>query len=245
VVDRDEERRALEAAVAAVPGPDLAESLQGVVERLPLATSVEAASLRVREREADHLHLLAAVGMPFRDVRRLALDDFSIPQARTVLAVGADHSFAQALGLVWLQGEWLVSADDTAGLLIVGSRTARRPDEDDLRVLGETCTQLAERLREADRSPRALRKAALALVRRLIVQTPASQNGLLRDLRPRERTVLELYADGFTAEEIAGLLVISPHTVRTHLKLAFRRLGVHSREEATEVVRRDQLLTLL
>jgi DNA-binding CsgD family transcriptional regulator len=41
------------------------------------------------------------------------------------------------------------------------------------------------------------------------------------------------------------LLVISPHTVRTHLKLAYRRLGVHSREEATELVRRDQLLTLL
>jgi DNA-binding CsgD family transcriptional regulator len=245
VVERDDERRALEAAVGSVPGPTLSESLQEVLERLPLAISVEAASLRVRDDETDHLHLLAAVGMPFRDVRRLALDDFTIPQARTLLAVGPEHSFAQALGLVWLRGEWLVSDGETTGLLIVGSRTARRPDEDDLVFLERLCAQLADRLRQTERSPRAVRKAALGLVRRIIFETPASQNGLLRDLRPRERTVLELYADGFTAEEIADLLVISPHTVRTHLKLAFRRLGVHSREEATEIVRRDQLLTLL
>jgi DNA-binding CsgD family transcriptional regulator len=245
MVDRDEERRQLEAALAAVPEPNLSESLQAVLDRLPLATSVETASLRVRDDEVDRLHLLAAVGLPFRDVRRLALDTFTIPQARSLLAVGAEHSFAQALGLVWLRGQWLSTGDDTVGLLIVGSRTARRPDEDDLRFLKHVCEQLAERLRETERSPRALHRAALVLVRRLTLETPASQNGLLHDLRPRERTVIELYADGFKADEIADLLVISPHTVRTHLKLAFRRLGVHSREEATEIVRRDQLLTLL
>jgi DNA-binding CsgD family transcriptional regulator len=245
VVDREAERLALQEAVASLSGEDLAGSLQAVVERLPLATSVEAASLRVREQAGDRLHLLAAVGMPFRDVRRLALDDFTIPQARSVLAVGSKHSFAQALGLVWLQGEWLVSSDETMGLLIVGTRTARRPDEDDLRFLRGACEDLAGQLAAIDRSPRALRLAALAVVRRLIHDTPELQDGLLHDLRPRERTVLELYSDGLSADEIAGLLVISPHTVRTHLKLAFRRLGVHSREEATQVVRRDQLLTVL
>jgi DNA-binding CsgD family transcriptional regulator len=245
VFDREAERLALQEAVASLSGEDLAGSLQAVVERLPLATSVEAASLRVREQAGDRLHLLAAVGMPFRDVRRLALDDFTIPQARSVLAVGAKHSFAQALGLVWLQGEWLVSSDETMGLLIVGTRTARRPDEDDLRFLRGACEDLAGQLGAIDRSPRALRLAALAVVRRLIHDTPELQDGLLHDLRPRERTVLELYSDGLSADEIAGLLVISPHTVRTHLKLAFLRLGVHSREEATQVVRRDQLLTVL
>jgi ribose transport system substrate-binding protein len=43
----------------------------------------------------------------------------------------------------------------------------------------------------------------------------------------------------------AEVLVISPLTVRTHVKLAFKRLDIHSREEAVEIVRRDQLLTLL
>jgi DNA-binding CsgD family transcriptional regulator len=39
--------------------------------------------------------------------------------------------------------------------------------------------------------------------------------------------------------------VISPHTVRTHIKLAFRRLGIHSRAEAAELVRANQLTALL
>jgi DNA-binding CsgD family transcriptional regulator len=243
--DREAERRALERAVAAVPGEDLAASLGEVVDRLPLAVSVEAVSLRVRELDGERLYLLAAVGMPFRDVRRLALEHFPIPQARSVLAVGPEHSFAHALGLVWLHGQWLVADDEPLGLLIVSTRTARRPDESDLRVLQDASRRLAERLQQTDRSPRALHAASLALVRRLVQWTPASEDGLLHNLRPRERAVLELYADGLSAGEIAQLLVISPHTVRTHLKLAFRRLGVHSRDEVTEIVRRDQLLTLL
>lgn len=242
---REAERRALEQAVAAVPGEDTAASLQNVVERLPLAVSVEAASIRVRERRSERLHLLAAVGLPFRDVRRLALDEFSIPRARSILAFGATHSSAQALGLTWLRGEWLTAGREPIGLLFVSSRTARRPDESDLRVLKETRDALAVRLAQAGRSRRDLQAAALGLVRRLVLETPTSEDGLLRDLRPRERTVLELYTEGMAVAEIAELLVISPHTVRTHLKLAFKRLGVHSREEAAAVVRRDQVLALL
>jgi DNA-binding NarL/FixJ family response regulator len=129
--------------------------------------------------------------------------------------------------------------------VLVGSRTARRPDGDELARIAATAARLAERLASVDRSPKALRTASLSLVRRLVLETRPSDDGLLHELRPRERTVLELYADGLSAGEIAELLVISPHTVRTHLKLAFRRLGVHSREEATDFVRRDQLMTLL
>ncbi|MDQ3865829.1 MAG: helix-turn-helix transcriptional regulator, partial [Actinomycetota bacterium] len=59
--------------------------------------------------------------------------------------------------------------------------------------------------------------------------------------RARERQILELYADGLSTRDIAELLVISPHTVRTHVKLALRRLGVHEREEAAAMVRADQV----
>ena len=65
--------------------------------------------------------------------------------------------------------------------------------------------------------------------------------GPVAALRPRERIVLGLYAEGLGANEIARLLVLSPHTVRTHVKNAFRRLGVHSREEATELVREHEV----
>jgi DNA-binding CsgD family transcriptional regulator len=37
------------------------------------------------------------------------------------------------------------------------------------------------------------------------------------------------------------VLIISPHTVRTHVKNAFRRLGVHSRAEAADLVHTDEV----
>jgi DNA-binding CsgD family transcriptional regulator len=245
VTDRASQRLVLEQAVETVSGQDLATSLESVVAPLPLAVSVEAATIRVRAAESDQLYLLAAEGIPFRDVRRLGLEQLTIPQARTLVAMGASHRKAIALGLVWLHGQWLTLDEEPLGLVFVGCRTARRPSAEELSYLAQTGARLTERLRGLDRSASVLRPASLALVRRLVLESPVGQDGPLRDLRPRERAILELYADDLSAAEIAELLVISPHTVRTHLKLAFRRLGVHSREEATRLVRRDQLATLL
>jgi DNA-binding CsgD family transcriptional regulator len=245
VADRTTERLALQQAVEAVPGADLAASLDDVAAAFPIAASVEAVTIRVRGAETDRLHLLAAAGIPSRDVRRLSLEQLTIAHARTLLAVGAEHSLARRVGLVWLHGRWLADEGDPLGLLLVGTRTRRRPEDDDLEQIAGTAARLAERLALADRSPAALHTASLSLVRNLVLETPPSLNGRLAELRPREQTILELYADGLSAGEIAELLVISPHTVRTHLKLAFKRLDIHSREEATQIVRRDQLLTLL
>jgi DNA-binding CsgD family transcriptional regulator len=245
VPGRESDRIALDQAVEAVPEPNLTASLREVAARLPLAASVESATIRLRAEGSDRLHLLAAVGIPFRDVRRLALEPLTVAQARSIVAVGPTHTRAQALGLVWLHGEWLSTDEQSLGLLLVSSRTARRPDGQELALVGRTAARLAERLNGVDRSPRALRRAALALVRELVLATPPDGHGALAPLRPRERTILELYVDGLSAREIAEMLVISPHTVRTHLKLAFGRLGVHSRDEAATLVRRDQLLTLL
>jgi len=239
------ERLALEQAVEAVPGTDLAASLDDVAAALPVAVSVEAVTIRLRDTETERLHLLAAAGMPSRDVRRLSLEPLTIAHARTLLAVGAEHSLARKVGLVWLHGRWLADEGDPLGLVLVGSRTRRRADDDDLALIAATAARLAERLARGDRSPAALHAASLSLVRRLVLETPPSLDGRLAALRPREQTILELYADGLSAREIAELLVISPHTVRTHLKLAFKRLDIHSRDDATEIVRRDQLLTLL
>ena len=245
MADRVAERLALKRAVEALPGADVAESLHDVAAALPVAVSIEAATVRLRAADSDRLHLLAAAGIPSRDVRRLSLEQLTIPQARTLLAVGPEHSLARRVGLVWLHGRWLADEGDPLGLLLVGSRTHRRPDDDDLELVAATVERLAERLTRVERSPAALRAASLSLVRRLVLETTPSLNGPLAELRPREQTILELYTDGLSAGEIADLLVISPHTVRTHLKLAFKRLDIHSREEATAIVRRDQLLMLL
>ena len=54
-------------------------------------------------------------------------------------------------------------------------------------------------------------------------------------LSGREVDVLRLLADGLTDVQIAQRLIISPHTVNTHLKTIYRKLRVTSRSAATRV----------
>lgn len=65
--------------------------------------------------------------------------------------------------------------------------------------------------------------------------------GMLRHAPPpalsyRERQILGLAAAGLSNAQIAERLYLAPSTVKTHLSAAFRRLGVHSRREATALV---------
>lgn len=51
-------------------------------------------------------------------------------------------------------------------------------------------------------------------------------------LTDREAEILAWVARGKTNQEIAALLVVSPHTVRKHLENAFKKLRVHTRTAA-------------
>jgi len=51
-------------------------------------------------------------------------------------------------------------------------------------------------------------------------------------LTEREKEVLSKLARGFNFTEIADILVISPHTVTSHVKHIYRKLAVRSRSEA-------------
>jgi DNA-binding CsgD family transcriptional regulator len=47
-------------------------------------------------------------------------------------------------------------------------------------------------------------------------------------LTPRELDVLRLLGSGYTQAQVAWRLGVSPHTVISHLKNAYRKLDVHS-----------------
>ena len=56
-----------------------------------------------------------------------------------------------------------------------------------------------------------------------------------RRLSRRERAVLDALAQGQATEEIAQALVLSPHTVRSHVKTAMRKLGARTRAHAVAI----------
>ena len=61
-------------------------------------------------------------------------------------------------------------------------------------------------------------------------------------LSPRERELLTLIVDGLTAKEMADRLVVSVHTIDTHTRHLFRKLGVHNRAAAAARALRDRLV---
>jgi DNA-binding NarL/FixJ family response regulator len=73
------------------------------------------------------------------------------------------------------------------------------------------------------------------------VLAPAASKAAL--LSRREREVLELLAGGLTGEEVAERLVLSPETVRTHVRNAMRKLGARTRVHAVALAaRRHEIL---
>ena len=84
--------------------------------------------------------------------------------------------------------------------------------------------------READRVERVLRDhdAAARPVRR------RGRPSYGRALSPRERQVADLVADGRSNGQIAETLLLSPHTVRMHVKSAMRKLEAPSRGALSE-----------
>ncbi|TDO48911.1 DNA-binding NarL/FixJ family response regulator [Kribbella sp. VKM Ac-2571] len=55
------------------------------------------------------------------------------------------------------------------------------------------------------------------------------QHPVIEPLTARELEVLRLVVRGYTTEQMAGVLGVSRHTVRTHVQQLLRKLGVHGR----------------
>jgi DNA-binding CsgD family transcriptional regulator len=73
-------------------------------------------------------------------------------------------------------------------------------------------------------------------VRRRLVAAEPETNGWAA-LTTAELTVARLIAEGLTNREVAERLFVSPHTVSSHLRHVFSKLGITSRVELARVVR--------
>jgi DNA-binding CsgD family transcriptional regulator len=61
-------------------------------------------------------------------------------------------------------------------------------------------------------------------------------------LSPREQDVLRLVAEGMTNQEIAGHLILSEHTIKSHVTSLFNKLDVDSRAQAVAIAAQRDLL---
>lgn len=61
-----------------------------------------------------------------------------------------------------------------------------------------------------------------------------SENGVLNQspLTARERDVLNLWARGFQKQKIAETLLLSPETVKKHLRNIYIKLNAHNKVQA-------------
>jgi two-component system, NarL family, response regulator LiaR len=64
-----------------------------------------------------------------------------------------------------------------------------------------------------------------------------------QDLTERERVVLALMVEGLNNTQIAGRLVVSPSTIKTHVSHILSKLGVASRSEAVALALRSGLVS--
>jgi DNA-binding NarL/FixJ family response regulator len=81
-----------------------------------------------------------------------------------------------------------------------------------------------------------------AVTRPLITSLTQPRDDLTSRLTPRERDVLGLLAAGKSNKEIAGDLVISERTARTHVSNLLGKLGVSSRTQAALLAVREGLV---
>ena len=85
------------------------------------------------------------------------------------------------------------------------------------------------------------RKLTLSLIERLR-EVPKGSSGLRpvkSPLTAREWEVIDLIKASQTTDQIASELVLSPETVRSHIKNILRKLKIHSRQEA--VAKADEM----
>ena len=93
--------------------------------------------------------------------------------------------------------------------------------------------QLADAVRTVHHGDALLAPAVTRrLISRFVASTPATVGDALAELTAREREVLVMIARGLSNAEIAGALVVSEATVKTHVGRIFAKVGARDRTQA-------------
>jgi DNA-binding CsgD family transcriptional regulator len=124
------------------------------------------------------------------------------------------------------------AAEDAGGELSRAQRNAEALDQ--LNAAFDIYIE-CEAIADARRVGRALRR--LGVERRIVAQ-PRAKTGW-DSLTDSELKVVNLIAQGATNRAVAQQLHLSPHTVKTHLHNAFAKLGITSRVQLTQLMRRS------
>jgi len=148
---------------------------------------------------------------------------------------------------------------DGDGAALTGRLLAEHPELRILVLTGMATREVAGRVRRAGAHGIVYKTARLpeftAALRRVAaggehypdgVDDPAGQPAERgrRELSARELEVLGLVARGCRVEDIASELVLSPHTVRNHIRNILVKLGAHSKVEAVATAVRAGLIRL-
>ncbi|SER10217.1 helix-turn-helix transcriptional regulator [Actinokineospora terrae] len=213
----------------------------------------------------DRLHLFTHDTGMAAHVVRIAVAAGLEEQASVAVAaaqlLASHNSDVPSLVAAALHAEGLLR--DDLGLLRAAVRTYRSSPRPLARAAAMADTALAEDLagrggdavdlmeealgvwidcgatREAARAKRCLRR--MGVKRKFRREAPAGRSGGWASLTQSELRVVRLVAEGLTNREVASRLFLSPHTVDSHLRHSFSKLGVNSRVELTrKVVVRDR-----
>ncbi|HKO75510.1 MAG TPA: helix-turn-helix transcriptional regulator [Gaiellaceae bacterium] len=236
----------LDAALEQLAPRSFVQGLRAVARKLPVAAGVETVTIRLRDSDGDgEFHFVASEGIPAHDRRSPVFYRQSLAQARALFALKSRHSLAGLLGFTWLDGDWLKVDGVPIGTITVACRTERRPTKEQRSRLRACAERIGPKLKGADRRQATLEAIVQAAARESLTAVIDAPARVAKLLRPRELTILALYSEGLSAIEIAEIFVISPHTVRTHVKNAYRRLGIHSREEAARLIHAERVLEVV
>jgi DNA-binding CsgD family transcriptional regulator len=175
-------------------------------------------ALDVLERERPGVQLFATVAQHTRGI--LERDADALVAATDVLRVSSRPLL------------YASAAEDAGGELSRAQGNAEAVDQ--LNAAFDTYID-CEALADARRVGRALRRLG---VERRIVTHPRAKTGW-DSLTDSELTVVNLIADGSTNRSVAQQLHLSPHTVKTHLRNAFAKLGITSRAQLAQLMRRS------